>query len=402
LAGLEPRDLQARRYKLMDRKAGFPGSACIVSGDFVKTGGMDRANYALATHLADRGAETHLVAHRVDPALSSRPNVIVHRVPKILGSYVAAGPLLDRTGRRWASRVSARGGRAIVNGGNCRWGDINWVHYVHAAFESAPWGSLARRIRMRTSHAIFVAKEKAALSRARVIFTNSNRTRRDLVEKVGIRSDNIHTVYYGTDPGEFRLPAEGERAALRVELGLPPDRCLAVFVGALGDRRKGVDTLFEAWKILCADAAWDADLVVVGTGAELPLWIKWAAQSGIEGRIHFLGFRSDVPAILRSCDVMAAPARYEAYGLAVQEALCTGLPAIVATDAGVAERYSKGLADLLLADPRDARELAERLRRWRAHRVYFAAEVETLAHTIGAHTWERMAQQMMDIAGARA
>jgi glycosyltransferase involved in cell wall biosynthesis len=362
---------------------------------------MDRANYALAIHLADHDVETHIVAHRVDARLSSRPNVVFHRVPKLLGSYIAAGPLLDRAGRRWASEVSSRGGRTVVNGGNCRLGDINWVHYVHAAFQSEASGSFARRIKMKTSHAMFVAQEKAALSLARVIFTNSDRTRRDVIEKVGILNDNIHTVYYGTDPDEFRLPAEGERAGLRAELGLPHDRCLVVFVGALGDRRKGFDTLFETWKNLCADPAWDADLIVVGEGAELPLWAKRAAQSGIEGRIHFLGFRTDVPAILRACDAMVAPARYEAYGLAVQEALCSGLPALVAADAGVAERYSKGLGDLLLADPRDERELAERLRRWRAHRAYFASEVERLSREIGAHTWERMAQEILEIAGAR-
>jgi glycosyltransferase involved in cell wall biosynthesis len=362
---------------------------------------MDRANYALATYVADRGAKTHLVAYRVDARLSSRPNVVFHRVPKLLGSYVASGPLLDRAGRRRASEVSSRGGRVIVNGGNCRWGDINWVHYVHAAFQSEASGSVARRFKMRTSHALFVAQEKAVLSLARVIFTNSNRTRRDVIEKVGIRNENVHTVYYGTDPDEFRPPTEGERAGLRAELRMPPDRCLVVFVGALGDRRKGFDTLFDAWKILCADPAWDADLVVVGKGAELPLWVRRAEQAGIEGRIRFLGFRTDVPAILRACDVMVAPARYEAYGLAVQEALCSGLPALVAADAGVAERYSKGLGDLLLPDPRDERELAERLRRWRVNRAYFASEVQRLSCEIGAHTWECMAQEILEIAGVR-
>jgi glycosyltransferase involved in cell wall biosynthesis len=362
---------------------------------------MDRANYALAAYVAERGAETHLVAHRVDASLSSRPNVVFHRVPKLLGSYVSAGPLLDRVGRRWASRIISRGGRAIVNGGNCRGGDINWVHYVHAAFESVASGSFARRIKMKASHALFVADEKAALRRARVIFTNSNRTRRDVVEKVGVRSEIVRTVYYGSDPDEFRPLAEGERAGLRDELKLPPGRWLAVFVGALGDQRKGFQTLFDAWKILCADPGWDADLVVVGSGAELPSWVARAVQSGIEGRIRFLGFRTDVPAILRACDVMVAPSRYEAYGLAVQEALCSGLPALTAADAGVAERYPKSLGDLLLADTRDERELAERLRRWRANRAYFAAEVQKLSREIGAHTWERMAQQILEIADAR-
>jgi glycosyltransferase involved in cell wall biosynthesis len=378
------------------------GSACIVTGDFVKTGGMDRANYALASYLADRGTETHLVAHRVDATLRAKPTVVVHLVPKLLGSYVVAGPLLDHLGRRWAAKVAARNGTVVVNGGNCRWGDINWIHYVHAAFESVGSGSFARRARIRTTHAMFCAMERAAVGIARVIITNSKRTSRDLIEKLGISNENIHTVYYGTDTNEFRPAIEGERAGLRAELKLPPDRCLVVFVGALGDRRKGFDTLFDSWRILCADPAWDADMIVVGKGAELALWSKRAAQSGLEGRIHFLGFRTDVPAILRACDAMVAPARYEAYGLAVQEALCSGLPALVTADAGVAERYSKGLGDLLLADPGDERELAERLLNWRAHRAYFASEVERFSREISTHTWERMAQQILEIAEVRA
>ena len=54
----------------------------LMTGDFVKTGAMDRANFALANHLANRGCETHLVAHRVDPDLAENPNIIAHRVPR--------------------------------------------------------------------------------------------------------------------------------------------------------------------------------------------------------------------------------------------------------------------------------------------------------------------------------
>jgi glycosyltransferase involved in cell wall biosynthesis len=372
----------------------------MVAGDFVKTGGMDRANHALASFLADRGFETHLVAHSVEPALRSKPNVSVHLVPKLLGSYAASGPLLDLVGRRCAARIAGRDGRVVVNGGNCRFGDINWVHYVHAAFELTVPGSMLRRARTRASRELSVSKERQVLSKARVIFTNSNRTKRDVVEKVGISSGMIHSVYYGNDPLEFRPATEGERAGLRSELGLSPDRCLVAFVGALGDRRKGFDTLFAAWRLLCLDKAWDADLIVVGRGAELPLWKERAAEGGLESRVRFLGFRSDVPAILRACDAMVAPARYEAYGLAVQEALCSGVPAFVSALAGVAERYPKSLGDLLLTDPEDEHGIAARLRSWRTHRAYFNKEVDLLSRELGAHTWDRMAERIMELAEA--
>ena len=93
-------------------------SFLLVSGDFVTTGGMDRANYALASYLARHGAEVHLVAHRVAEDLLALGKVIFHRVPKPAGSYLLGGPLLARAGREIAKQVRSAGGRAIVNGGN--------------------------------------------------------------------------------------------------------------------------------------------------------------------------------------------------------------------------------------------------------------------------------------------
>ena len=140
---------------------------------------------------------------------------------------------------------------------------------------------------------------------------NSERTRRDLTEKLGVDDSLIRTVYYGIDAERFAPPNDERRRRLREQLGLP-DRPHVAFVGALGDRRKGFDTLFAAWTSLCRDPAWEANLLVVGRGAELPLWQKRAQDEGIEGRIRFLGFRSDVPDVLAACDALVAPTRYEA------------------------------------------------------------------------------------------
>ena len=46
-------------------------------------------------------------------------------------------PLLDRAGRAVARRLAGEGARVVVNGGNCRWFDVTWVHYCHAAYAPA-------------------------------------------------------------------------------------------------------------------------------------------------------------------------------------------------------------------------------------------------------------------------
>ncbi len=367
----------------------------LVAGDFVESGGMDAANHALATFLARQGAEVHLVTHRAAEALAEHPNVTVHQVPKPLGSYLLGEPLLNHVGRYWASRIESRGGRVLVNGGNCQWGDINWVHYVHSAYSPTTSGSGLRLLKHQWAHRRFVREERKALQRANVVITNSERTKRDLVEQLSVPGQRIHTVYYGTDPDRFHPPTQEERCAIREKLGWSADQPIVVFIGALGDRRKGFDTLFAAWQALCADPIWDATLVVIGTGAELPGWTAHAVNAGLDSRIRFLGFRTDVPQLLAACDALVAPTRYEAYGLAVQEALCCGIPALVTQTAGVAERYPTELHDLLVPDPDNVGTLVARLRAWRDNQPEFQRKVAAFSVELRSHTWSQMASQIV-------
>lgn len=352
---------------------------------------MDVANYWLASYLADQGHPIHLVTHRAAEDLAGHPNVVVHHAPKPAGSYLLGEPFLDWIGHYWALRVAAQGGRVVVNGGNCEWADINWVHYVHAAFSPQQAGSWPRRMKSRVAHQRFLRKEARALRRARVVISNSERTRQDILEHVGIPADRLHTVYYGIDATQFKPLTQRERSAARAELGWAEERPVVAFIGALGDRRKGFDTAFEAWRLLCKDPHWDADLVVVGTGAELPRWKSLAAHAGLESRIQFLGFRTDVPAVLGATDALIAPTRYEAYGLGVQEALCCGLPAFVTRTAGVAERYPAELQELLIMDPNDPHELARRLEAWRSCAVHYRDAVAVLSRELRTYSWRHMA-----------
>ena len=307
-------------------------------------------NFALAAHLAGCGVSVRLVAYRVADELAKHSNVNWCKVPKPLKSYLLASPLLDRVGRCVAKKNLAAGGRVVVNGGNCQVGDINWVHYVHAAYDPPNVGSMVGRAKVKLARQLNLKQERTALRAARVIIVNSERTRRDLVELLGIDDAKIRTVYYGIDAERFAPPSEDRRRRLRDQFGWP-ERPQVAFVGALADRRKGFDTLFDAWSSLCKSSAWDCDLVVVGRGAELGSWKERTRASGLNERIRFLGFRSDVSDILAACDGLVAPTRYEAFGLGVQEALCTGIPALVSADAGVAERYPAQLSELLLSEP---------------------------------------------------
>jgi len=370
--------------------------AVLVSGDFVTTGGMDMPNYALAKHLADSGILVQIVAHRVARDLTDHPNVAYYRVPKPFDSYFLGAPLLDRRGQRVARASSGPDSRIVVNGGNCQVGDVNWVHYVHAAFHPEQVGSLLSRAKGRVSRKLALEKERKTLKMARIAIVNSDRTRRDLTTLLDIDDALIRTVYYGIDPDRFSPASASDRQRLCSKFGWP-NRPHVAFVGALGDRRKGFDTLYDAWSALCRQESWDCNLIVVGRGAELPVWKARAEGSGLAERIRFLGFRDDVPDVLAACDALVAPTRYEAYGLGVQEALCTGLPALVSAHAGIAERYPPELETLLLRDVDSASELEASLKRWRQSADYLREQTLALSVLLRQRTWQTMAREIAEI-----
>ncbi len=358
---------------------------------------MDMANFALASYLLRQGAEVHLVAHRVAPELVRMPGLKIHAVRKPLDSYTLGEPFLAAAGKKVARQLGSRGVRTIVNGGNCAWGDVNWVHYVHAAFVPPPAGSMCRRVLRAGVRRKSVRDERRALERAHVVIANSARTRSDILEHLRVNEERIRVVYYGCDPEMLQPVSRAERSQLRAVLGWDPARPVAVFIGALGDRRKGFDLLWAAFEHLLVDPGWDMDLAVLGHGHELEHWRDRSTEGGLGNRIRFLGFRDDVPRILAGCDLLVHPARYEAYGLGVHEALCRGIPAMVSAKAGVAERYPHELRQLLLEDAESVSELVEKLRYVRGTLTPLRQAMLPFARTLRERTWDTMASEIVEL-----
>ena len=80
-----------------------PPPFAIVAADFVRTGGMDRGNYALADYLARRGGEVHLIGHSAAAELRNYTNVRWHEVRRPLGRDGLGWGGLRRAGRRWTA-----------------------------------------------------------------------------------------------------------------------------------------------------------------------------------------------------------------------------------------------------------------------------------------------------------
>ena len=132
----------------------------------------------------------------------------------------------------------------------------------------------------------------------------------------------------GVDMDEFYPATE---TVDRRSLGLPADVPIALFVGDLRTNRKGIRQTLEAMTHIH-----NAHLAVVGRSNRSP-FVAFADKLGIASRVHFLNFRSDIPQIMRACDLFVFPTSYDPFGLVVLEAMASGLPVVTAVNAGASE-----------------------------------------------------------------
>jgi glycosyltransferase involved in cell wall biosynthesis len=375
-----------------------PAPWVIVSAGFHAAGGQAKAVAGLADYLARSGTPVHLVGHTFDPHLAARPNVTAHPVQQVGGADVVGNVYLARAGRDVARRVTREnpGATVVANGGNCLWADVNWVHYLHAAWRpdlsAAP---LWFRLKERVVVGWYRRQERRAIRAARLVLTNSQRTTADVTRCVGARRDRVRTVYYGADP-TWDPPTAHERQRAREQFGLHPSRPVVAFVGGFGyDNRKGFDTLLEAWRRLCGSPEWDGRLVLAGGGRAAADVEARIEREGLTGRVRVVGFTDRVFDLLAASDLLVSPVRYEPYGLNVQEAICRGVPALVSAVAGVAEEYPRELADMLLPDAADAGALADRLRKWRADMNAWRERFGPLSQRLRSRTWDDMAREIV-------
>jgi glycosyltransferase involved in cell wall biosynthesis len=180
-------------------------------------------------------------------------------------------------------------------------------------------------------------------------------------------------------------------------LGVADADRLLLFVGALGyDRNKGFDTLLEAHRQLVARRRERIHLLAAGNG-KLDYWRRLAAATGSGQFVRLVGARTDVPRLMAAADALVSPTRYDSYGLAVHEALCLAVPAIVSKAAGVAERFPADLEDLILPDPESAVDLARRIEIALDERPRLQPAIDALSQRLRAWTWDDMAAAMVQI-----
>jgi glycosyltransferase involved in cell wall biosynthesis len=196
-----------------------------------------------------------------------------------------------------------------------------------------------------------------------------------------------HAIPNAVDAATF---ANDEAADLS-HCGIGEERRVLLFVGRL-ERQKGLDWMMACLPDLLARLP-DHELVLAGDGPQRDALLRQAVQLGVANRVHFLGWRADVPQLLKRADLLLLPSRYEGMPNVVLEALAAGIPVVGARAQGTEEILGE-LAESCLVGFGRSRDLIARI-------VQVATDADLRAPLIAAGK-ERVRREFSVAAMARS
>jgi len=256
-----------------------------------------------------------------------------------------------------------------------------------------------------------------SVRRADLILADSQNTKDDLVELLGVSPDKIEVVYPGVD-GRFR-PIEDEALleGVRRRYNLPPH-----FVLSLGtlEPRKNFVRLIEAFasmqvgkwasgqkadletcKLANLQTCKPANLHLVIAGGKGWLYegiLRRPEELGISDAVLFLGFipDEDLPALYNLADLFVYPSLYEGFGLPPLEAMACGVPVVASNRPSLPEVLGQAA---LLVDPLDVEGLAAAMKRALEDEGLRKRMVKRGLERARGFTWRKAARELLRIYG---
>ena len=168
---------------------------------------------------------------------------------------------------------------------------------------------------------LFFIEERALWACDRiVVFSEINR--RHISDYYEVSSKKFRVVRPGVDLVRFNVREKDGELLKELEV---PERARVVLTATRLVPRKNIHMLIEVFSRI---GVGDVYLVIVGDGPQRPRLEKLAWNLGVEGRVRFVGFRTDVERFYSVADVFALPSMYETFGHVFLEAMASGVPCI--------------------------------------------------------------------------
>jgi UDP-glucose:(heptosyl)LPS alpha-1,3-glucosyltransferase len=352
-----------------------------------KRGGVERIMYECGCFLAHRNHNVQILANDVDPNMSSLANITVRHANVKKTTWFLNGLRYYITASRQLQKLKYD----VLNTHGCvaPVGGVPWVQSVHRAWLEVSQSlrpNQIQRVRQRLNplHPILLMLEREHFAKrqySKVIVTTTD-VQRDLERLYNVPHHDVVVVPNGFNPSEFNIEKRlNQRSRVRAQLGLTDDTFVLLFAGNELER-KGFYTLVRAMGHLRK-----AKIVVLIVGrydtAEAQ---KVVNVHQLDNQIRLCGSTSNIAEFHSAADAFVLPTKYEAFCLAILEALGSGLPVITTRVPGAYNAIVENVNGLLLDNPEDDYGLAECIRNL-SEEFQDGFEAKDIAQTVECYQW---------------
>ena len=193
--------------------------------------------------------------------------------------------------------------------------------------------------------------------RPKVRIVVSESVKREYIRHYSEAGEDIIVIPNGVDCQRFHPDNKKlYRNEMRQQYGIPEDTSLLLFAGNDWER-KGVRCIIETLSFLPEQRV---RLLVVGKG-DTEAYEHFALEKQVREQVAFIPHTRDISHYYAASDIFTFPTLYEPFGLAIVEAMASGLPVITSRVAGAAEYITDGVSGLLLETPHEPQELASKI-----------------------------------------
>jgi glycosyltransferase involved in cell wall biosynthesis len=206
---------------------------------------------------------------------------------------------------------------------------------------------------------LYTSLVAAAAPQAKIILADSQASKKDILEKLGLPSKQVRVIYLAPAPHFQPAKTWAELVAIKEKYHLPENYVL--YVGGY-DIRKNISALLHAYTWVSATLGDQYPLVLAGRLPEtdtpfFPNPLRIARDLGLREYIVTPGpiAEEDLPLVYAAATVFVFPSRYEGFGLPILEAMACGTP-VVTTDATSLPELAGPAA--FQVDPNDTKHIA--------------------------------------------
>jgi len=171
-----------------------------------------------------------------------------------------------------------------------------------------------------------------------------------------ISPQRINLIYYGIDTDKYVM-ANVDILNKKKKTGLNSHCKIIGAVGHMNGPEKGFEYLIRAFAQVYQIEK-NVELAIAGDGPLRSKLYNLSNELSIASRIHFLGFRTDMPELYQTFDLFVLPSIYEAFGLVLVEAMSAGKPVVATNVGGIPEIVQDGKTGIIVP-PCNSNKLSE-------------------------------------------